>query len=175
MPHRWPWIERHFTFDYPVEKFPDCYERLAGTAPRLSFMLAAVSDEEGARSDGDGWTIKQNVGHLTDLEYLPETRIDEILEGRETLTAADMANVATHEATHNQRPLADLLSEFSVRREALCDRLASLPASDWGRASFHGRIQKPMRLVDLVYFTAEHDDYHLSRIRALLRWLRGEH
>jgi hypothetical protein len=28
----------------------------------------------------------------------------------------------------------------------------------------HPRLKQPMRLVDHLYFVAEHDDYHLARI-----------
>jgi len=34
MPANWPWIERHFTFDFPVTKHPDIVGRLRGTPPR---------------------------------------------------------------------------------------------------------------------------------------------
>lgn len=171
----WPWIQRTFDFSFPAEKFPDCLERLRGTPARLSSMLAGVENANAARTDGQGWSIKQNVGHLTDTEILPESRIDEILEGREFLTAADMSNTATQEADHNARPLSELLDAFATRRGALCARFASLPQEAWSLSSHHRRIDKPMRLVDLVYFTSEHDDYHLARIRWLLHWLaRGD-
>jgi hypothetical protein len=33
----------------------------------------------------------------------------------------------------------------------------------------HPRLQQPLRIVDIAYFDAEHDDYHLGRIGELLR------
>jgi|GEM_PF-4393916 len=34
--------------------------------------------------------------------------------------------------------------------------------------ALHPRLKTPMRIVDLAYFVAEHDDHHLSRIRELV-------
>jgi hypothetical protein len=38
----------------------------------------------------------------------------------------------------------------------------------FARAIPHPRLKTPMRLVDHLYFVAEHDDHHLARIRELL-------
>jgi hypothetical protein len=35
------------------------------------------------------------------------------------------------------------------------------------RCVVHPRLGTPMRLVDLAYFIAEHDDHHLARLREL--------
>jgi hypothetical protein len=35
--------------------------------------------------------------------------------------------------------------------------------------AIHPRLNKPMRLVDMLFFQAEHDDYHLARISDLIR------
>jgi hypothetical protein len=37
------------------------------------------------------------------------------------------------------------------------------------RAAKHPRLGKPMRLIDLVLFVAEHDEHHLARITQLKR------
>jgi hypothetical protein len=34
--------------------------------------------------------------------------------------------------------------------------------------SLHPRLKVPMNVIDLAYFVAEHDDYHLVRISELL-------
>lgn len=39
----------------------------------------------------------------------------------------------------------------------------------FARAILHPRLKKPMRLVDHLYFVAEHDDHHLAFIWELLR------
>jgi hypothetical protein len=37
------------------------------------------------------------------------------------------------------------------------------------RTARHPRLGTPMRLIDVAFFTAEHDDHHLARITELLR------
>jgi hypothetical protein len=38
-----------------------------------------------------------------------------------------------------------------------------------GLASEHPRLRRPLRLVDWLYFLAEHDDHHLAKAREILR------
>jgi hypothetical protein len=33
--------------------------------------------------------------------------------------------------------------------------------------SFHPRLQKPMRVVDMLFFAVEHDEHHVARVREL--------
>jgi hypothetical protein len=37
------------------------------------------------------------------------------------------------------------------------------------RKALHPRINRPIRLVDMCFFAAEHDDHHLAAIHDLLR------
>ena len=49
----------------------------------------------------------------------------------------------------------------------LVRRLEQLDADRFGQTAIHPRLEQPMRIVDLIYFMAEHDDYHLARITEL--------
>lgn len=167
---RWRWIERTFTFDFPVGKFPELLERWRGTPARLEERLRDVPEDRMTRSDG-GWTIKQNVGHLIDLGDLPVRRLDQILRGETMLVAADMANVRTAEANHNARPIGELLGAFRGHRAEAVRKFEAVSEADWGRSGIHPRLKQPMRIVDILYFDSEHDDYHLARIGELVRAL----
>jgi uncharacterized damage-inducible protein DinB len=166
---RWPWFERKFQFDYPPTKFPELLERVRGTPARLEERLRNVDDDTLSRSDGRGWSIKQNVGHLVVVEALHVRRLEQLLAGEANLVAADLTNRATNEGQFNSQPGAALLRGFRTTREAMVGRFAEVPEADWGRAGLHPRLQQPMRIVDILCFTAEHDDYHLGRIAELLR------
>lgn len=165
----WPWIERTFHFDFSVEKMPDLLERLRGTPARLTERVAGLSREMLTRRDGQAWSIQENAGHLIDLGYLPLRRLEQIMAGEAVLVAADMSNQKTHAARYNERDMDDLLGEFRRERAALVTRFEGLSESDWGKSALHPRLAQPMRIVDLVCFDAEHDDYHLARIGALIR------
>ena len=84
------------------------------------------------------------------------------------LTPTDLQNRKTHEANHNERPLEQILTEFRTAREKLLKRVDALDESLFARSIPHPRLKTPMRLVDHLYFVAEHDDHHLARIWQLI-------
>jgi hypothetical protein len=106
---------------------------------------------------------------MLDLEVLWDGRLDDFLNGAAQLRAADLTNRATHEADHNAKPLEDILLAFRRSRHAFVARLDGLASFE--RTALHPRLEQPMRLVDHIYFIAEHDDHHLARIRELRRVL----
>ncbi len=76
-------------------------------------------------------------------------------------------------ANHNARSVAALLRDFRKSRAELVRQLEAFPDSMSGHAALHPRLKMPMNVVDLAYFVAEHDDYHLTRISELLRSDKG--
>ena len=62
-----------------------------------------------------------------------------------------------------------MLATFEARRADLVAQLEQADEADWLRAALHPRLQAPMRLLDLAFFVAEHDDHHLATISELLR------
>jgi len=165
------WIDRKFNFDFPVGLLPCIIERLRGTAARLEELLRAAP-EESTQTNRDGWSIKQQIGHLADVQPLWDERLEQFLQGVELLVAADMSNRKTHEADHNTERLADLLARFRRVREPFVARLEQLDDATAARSALHPRLNQPMRVVDLALFAAEHDDQHLASISELLRTAR---
>lgn len=163
------WTERSFQFTFPVAVFPEMIERLRGTPARLEDRVRAIAPEILTKRDGERWSIQENAGHLLDLESLVSGRLDEYLAGAKTLHAADMSNRKTYEADHNQVAMAEILSGFRAARAQLVERLDQLPPATFAAVAHHPRLDVPMRLVDMLYFQAEHDDYHLARVSELIR------
>ncbi len=168
MPNRVPWPQRTFGFDFPVDLYPELMERLRGTPARAEEIARDVSRQVLVQRDGDSWSIQENLGHLADVESLFTGRLDDFDAGATTLRRADMTNRATHEARHNDRPIASVLTDLRCRREALVARLEALAPDDFGRTALHPRLGQPMRVVDMMLFHAEHDDAHFARIRVLM-------
>lgn len=158
------WGDRKFQFAIPVEVYPEMIERLRGTPARLEDRLRSVKPQLLTRRDGERWSMQENAGHLLDLETLFSTRLNEYLAGAANLHAADMSNRKTYEAEHNRLNLEDVLMSFRRERTALVQRLEDLPSDTFARVAHHPRLNVPMRLVDMLFFQAEHDDYHLARI-----------
>jgi len=163
------WFERKFDFSFPVELYPEIIERLRGTPARLEERVENIEAGRLTARDGDKWSIQENIGHLLDLDELFVARFDDYKQGSPTLRVADLKNQKTHEAQHNRRPLAEILGEFRRARLALVQQLESQPPEYFRRTALHPRLNTPMRVTDLLYFVAEHDDHHLARITELRR------
>jgi uncharacterized damage-inducible protein DinB len=159
-----PWFERKFQFTFPIEQFPNLCVRLRGSPARLDEMIRGVSRDVLLHKPGDKWSAQEHAGHLLDLEPLWMARVEDFLGNGGTLTVADLANRKTHEASHNARELAEILAAFRAARLRLVDRAAKFQPVLFARSLLHPRLQQPMRLVDHLYFVAEHDDHHLARI-----------
>jgi len=163
------WFERKFEFTFPVERYPNICVRLRGTPARLEEMLRDVPREVLTRRPGEKWSAQEHAGHLLDLEPLWLARVDDFLRGGDTLTAADLTNRKTHDAGHNARVAAEILASFREARWQLLQRVGRLPAEALGHSMLHPRLKQPMRLVDHLFFAAEHDDHHLAVIWDLIQ------
>jgi uncharacterized damage-inducible protein DinB len=168
MSHVPVWFERKFEFSFPVELLPNLRARLCGTPARLEDALRGRPRKVLTAKPQGKWSAQENAGHLVDLEPLWLERVNDYVAAREQLTVADLKNRKTHDANHNARPLEQILSEFRAARERLLKRVGELDASLLARAILHPRLKTPMRLVDHLYFVAEHDDHHLGRIWELV-------
>jgi hypothetical protein len=164
------WAERKFSFDFPVELYPNVLMRLRGTPGRLAELLGGADEARVRRRPAAGkWSALERAGHLIEIERLWEKRVGEYLAGADALTPADMSNAVTTAADYNTRELADVLAGFRAARTAFVARLDALAPADFARTALHPRLKVPMRLVDGLYFTAEHDDHELAWMRELVR------
>ena len=164
-----PWIERKFEFNFPLGLFPVIIERLKGTIPQLESLIKNIPDEKLSAKAGDKWSAKEVIGHLYDLEELWNGRLDDFLDRKETLRAADMTNAKTTAANHNIKPAYELLKKFSEARDKLIDRVKGLDEATASLTALHPRLKTPMRLIDSLCFVAEHDDHELTKIRNLVK------
>jgi hypothetical protein len=167
-----PWSERSFDFSFPVRLAREIMSRLEGMPARAEWLVRPVASSVATRRVGSGWSILENVGHLADTDrdlFIP--RLDQFEAGAERLRPADMTNRATWGARHNERPIDEVLSEVRERRLAIVARLGGYDEAFLARTALHPRLGTPMRVVDLCFFKAEHDDYHLARVRELRREL----
>lgn len=157
------WFKRHFQ---PIDDnglLPGILERLEGTPARIFYKIGRLGAETGIPDKGK-WSIKKEIGHLIDLEPLWLERMKQIANGETNLVKADLSNTKTHETDHDSRDLADLAQDFAGERAKMMDFLRQLREEDLQKAAVHPRLGTPMRLVDLAFFVAEHDDHHLAQV-----------
>ncbi len=162
------WFERKFEFKFPVDLYPNLVARLRGTPARLEEILSGQPPDILIRKPGGKWSAQEHAGHLGDLEPLWLARVEDFIAGGAELTAADLKNQKTHNANHNARPLNQILATFRSARFALVDCLEKVDPALLRRTMLHPRLKTPLRLVDHLYFVAEHDDHHLAHIWELL-------
>ena len=162
------WFERKFDFSFPVELYPNVLARLRGTPARLEEALRGRSREILIDKPQAKWSAQEHAGHLLDLEPLWLARVGDYVAGSAQLTVTDLQNRKTDEANYNARPPEGVLAEFRRARAKLLGRVDELDDSLFSRAIPHPRLKMPMRLVDHLYFVADHDDHHLARIWELL-------
>jgi uncharacterized damage-inducible protein DinB len=162
------WFERKFEFSFSLELLPTLRARLRGTPPRLEEALRGRPHQILTAKPQGKWSAQEHAGHLLDLESLWLARLEDYVAARGELTRADLTNRKTDEANHNACLLEQLLAEFRTARATLLKRVDELDASILARTHPHPRLKTPMRLVDHLYFVAEHDDHHLARIWELI-------
>ena len=162
------WFERKFEFSFSLDLLPNLRARLRGTPARLEEMLRGRAHEILIRKPQGKWSAQEHAGHLLDLEPLWLARLEDYVAARGQLTPADLTNQKTDQANHNARPLEPLLAEFRTARTTVLKRVDELDPSLFARTLPHPRLKTPMRLLDHLYFVAEHDDHHLARIWELI-------
>jgi uncharacterized damage-inducible protein DinB len=167
------WFNRSFDFSPNQQIFPSIIERLVGTPARLEEKFLSIPEEITTIQIDSTWSIKENVGHLSDLEPLWQGRLEDIMNGETDLRPTDLTNRRTTEANHNAVPIETLLKRFRQIRMKTFDLLKDLNEEQILKSALHPRLKTPMRTMDLFLFVAEHDDHHLARITELVRLIDG--
>ncbi len=161
------WFDRAFALDLPAWMYPNALERLRGTPARVEYLIQDMAEVNLTSRDADRWSIQENIGHLADLEDLWIGRVDDILSGKVRMRDADLTNRKTHDANHNAHESGVILASFRELRDQLLGWLEAVGVDDIERSALHPRLEQPMRLIDLAFFVAEHDDHHLAEINRL--------
>ncbi len=163
------WFDRKFDFSYTQNIFPSIIERLKGTPARLEEKIQIISDDLAIAKTNGGWSVKENIGHLIDLEPLWMGRLEDILSKELDLRPADLTNKQTDEANHNARGVKDLLQEFRLVRRTTVSKLETLTEEQIYLTALHPRLKTPMRMMDHFLFVAEHDDHHIVKINEIIQ------
>lgn len=162
------WLEREFDTVVPIEMFPNVLERLRGTPARVDDRLRGAAPEALTAGDGASWSVLENVGHLLQVESLWAARLDDFEAHRPALTPARFESWRVGEAQFNRRAARDLCAGLRAARAQLVARLERLDDETLQVVARHPRLDRGMRVVDLMVFIAEHDDHHLATITRLL-------
>ena len=159
-----PWFERQLDFGKPKEMLPYYLERLEGTIVRLEHKVQSLSDELLSIQLNGKWSVKQNIGHLGEVDEIANRRIDEMCTGKEMLSPA----VFEPKHDFNGMRVEEVLRFFRDRRVNNLKKYQELSPDDLDKYSVHPRLKSRMTPVDLAWFDAEHDDHHLVKINEII-------
>ena len=161
------WFERKFQFGLPGGMLPFYLERLEGTIARLQVKVEGMPEEILSHKLDEKWSVKQNIGHLAEVDQISGIRIGEIIKGLPVLSPA----VFEPKNDYNAKPVRIVLELFKENRVANISRFANLSETEITMTSTHPRLKLTMTPVDLAWFDAEHDDHHLVRINEIIEKL----
>jgi hypothetical protein len=162
------WFDKKFKFELSQDQFDSILQKLKETPQKIEKLVSSLSEEILTKRNDNKWSIKENIGHLIDLEELHDARIDDFIESRQTLRPADLQNMKTEEAVHNSIDISELIKQLKVVREKFVSRLSELDEATRDHISIHPRLNQPMRPVDMAQFVSEHDEDHIETIKELI-------
>jgi uncharacterized damage-inducible protein DinB/predicted GNAT family acetyltransferase len=162
------WFDRKFDFNLSDEDFPILLERLQTSIDRFEEVIRILSECDLTYKPQNKWSIKEHLGHLGVLEPLWQIRFQEIKNNQGSMTPADLNNTATNEAAFNTQNREVILKNFNRKRGQTVKLLKSFSGADFLNHISHPRLNQQMRIIDLMYFVAEHDDHHLRAITKII-------
>jgi hypothetical protein len=161
------WFERKFVFGVPAGMLPFYLERLEGTIARIETKVNGVSEDVLSNKLDGKWSVKQNIGHLAEVDEIANKRIDEMIAGLSPMSPA----VFEPRNDYNAQSIKDVIHYFRANRLKNLIRYRNVADHELEKSSLHPRLKVQMNPVDLAYFDAEHDDHHLVRVNEILKQL----
>lgn len=162
------WFERNLKFGYPKEMLPFFLERLEGSIVRLQAKVKGIDDTILSRKPNDKWSVKQNIGHLAEVDEIANKRLDEMAAG-----ISPMSPAVFEPRDYNPWPIEKVIELFKTNRLKNLKKYQSLAEIDLLKSSLHPRLKVMMTPVDLAWFDAEHDDHHFVAINNILKQSRN--
>lgn len=161
-----PYISRYIeqVGDRPV------LEVFASQLAEVQKLFGELGEEKSRFRYAEGkWSLKELLGHMVDTERIVAYRVLSIARGEKQPLSGFDENAYAEAAGYANRPLADLLKEHRLVREAnllLYGSLTEPMLTQIGNAN-----GKEISARALIYMVAGHEKHHLGIIRE--RYLPG--
>jgi hypothetical protein len=157
------WFDRSFNFGAPNGMLPFYLERLSGTIVRIEKKVDGLSEEILSERLDNKWSVKENIGHLAEVDEIAAKRIQEMISG-----ISPMQPAVFEPGPYHEWPISKVIEYFRDNRLKNIEQYERLSPNDLRTSSEHPRLKVRMTPVDLALFDAEHDDHHLVRINEIL-------
>jgi hypothetical protein len=144
-----------------VRQVTDPLGELTAQRDRVLSRLSPLTEEQAQfRYAPDKWSIKDLIGHLADVERVLAYRLLRIGRGDTTPLPGFDENDYARTARADRRPLTDLLTEWSIVRDATAALARNLPETDWANRGMSN--DAPMTARALLYIILGHTEHHLA-------------
>jgi len=150
----------------------DVLVALEAQPKELTELARSVSpDQETFRYDPGKWTVREVLGHVTDGERVFGHRAFCIGRGEKASLPGFDENSYVAEGHFDERPLADLVGDFSILRESNLRMLRSLGPRGFERVGTANG--NPVSVRAIAFIMAGHVLHHLGVLRSRYRIGRG--
>ncbi len=139
----------------------DIQALLIAQVAQVQSLLHRVTEAQAEAAPAPGeWTLKEIVGHLSDVERVFAYRAFRFARHDATPLTGFEQDDYVRAATYNTRTLADLLEEWTLLRQASAYFFRTLPPEDWLRRGQSSTVEFTVRAI--AYILVGHANGHLS-------------
>jgi len=163
------WFDKKFKFELNDSELNEILKRLSNTPAEIESLIKNIPEETLHKKPDGKWSIKENIGHLIDLEELHSARIDDFIANNKMLSPADLQNKKTDAVDYNNKNTDEIINDLKKVRKDFIAKLNLLSEEVLNRKAIHPRLKQAMRPVDMAYFVAEHDTHHIKTIKTLIQ------
>ena len=143
---------------------PDPVIVCAAQIEETATLLRGLSENDAVHRYARGkWSIKEIVGHLSDVERIMAYRALRIARGDQTALPGFDENAYVPIAKFDTRTLADLMGEFRTARAATLALLRTFDTEAWKRRGTASG--KPVSVRALAYMIPGHERHHVEILR----------
>lgn len=162
-PEKTEYAEYYETYVSLVEE-TDIVSALRNQLAELENIFAAVAEEKGDYAYAEGkWSIKELIGHLIDGERIFSYRAFRFSRADQAALAGFEQDDYIAYGNFNNRPLADLIEEFSLLRKANNIFFKNLSAEAWSRTGTASDAEVSVRA--LAYIMVGHVRHHAGILK----------
>jgi DinB superfamily/MOSC domain len=149
-----------------IDRVPEGVDLLALMAEQresTKSLLAGIPESQALFRYAPGkWSIKEIVGHLTDVERIMGCRALRIGRGDTTPLPGFDENAYVPFAKSDERALPDLVDEWVAGRQASLTMFRNLPTEAWERRGTANG--SPISVRALAYIIAGHERHHIEML-----------
>lgn len=132
--------------------------------PVLRAVCAGMTDADSLTRYAVGkWSIKQVLGHLSDVERVFSYRLLRICRGDPTPLPGFDENLYVEAGDFERRPVRSLLQELETVRASTLRLIETIPPEHWTRRGIANGFEISVRA--LAFITAGHVEHHYNILR----------